>query len=116
MIQPLCWESRREEEENPFRPGSTHPLKVTLHTSSFTNLSPRQRAALDLVRELAPVGDIDLLETDPSTPRHIRIGERKRGGDGADYVDVTVQENGESRLFTGVSYPDQELTTVCAVG
>ena len=115
MSQPLCWEFRHEQEENPFRPGSTRPFKVTLHTSSFKDLSPRQLVALDLVRELAPVGEIDLLDTDPGTPRHIRIGERKPGGGGADYVDVTVWENGESRLFTGVSYPDQKLTTACAV-
>jgi hypothetical protein len=81
MIEPLCWEFRREDEENPFRPGSTRPLKVTLHTASFNHLSQQQRLALDLVRELAPVGEIDILETDPSAPRHIRIGERKRGGD-----------------------------------
>ena len=88
MSQPLCWEFRHEQEENPFRPGSTRPFKVTLHTSSFKDLSPRQLVALDLVRELAPIGEIDLLGTDPGIPRHIRIGERKRGGDGADYVDV----------------------------
>ena len=42
MIEPLSWEWRRENEENPFRKGSTRPIKITIHSSSFKELNAEQ--------------------------------------------------------------------------
>jgi len=108
MIEPLNWEWRREDEENPFRTGSTRPLRITLHTSSFLNVSQEQAAALDLIKELSVLDEIDLLDTLPNAAGYIDIGPEKPGGD---YFEVIVRTKDESIRHTGVSFVKQQQTT-----
>lgn len=109
MIEPLSWEFRDEQRENPFRRGSTRPLRVTLHASGLTGLSPEQTAAIELLRELSELDDIELFETQPDAANYIRIGEEPKPGEG--YFDVTVLNKGQPVRYTGVPYPEQQLTT-----
>lgn len=109
MIEPLSWEFRDEQKENPFRRGSTRPLRVTLHASGLTDLSPEQAAAIELLRELSELDDIELFETQPDAANYIRVGEEPKPGE--DYFDVTVLNRGQPVRCTGVSYPEQQRTT-----
>jgi hypothetical protein len=113
MIEPISWEFRRPREENPFRPGSSLPLQVTLHSSSFAKLRNNERAALELIKELAPDGAVDILETDSTAKRYLKIETSARPG--RDFLDLTIWEDGEARLFSGIDYPKQELDTARSV-
>lgn len=108
MIEPLSWEWRREDEENPFRKGSTRPIKITIHSSSFHELDAEQASALALLRELAMLGDIDVLDTDRSAAKSVEIGDPEPG---QDFYDVTVWNDGERGLGTYIPHPKQQRTT-----
>lgn len=108
MIEPLSWEWRNEAEENPFRKGSTRPLRITIHNASFANLTPEHERALSLLRELGTLEDFDVLETDRGAERNVQIAPPSTG---RDYFDVTVTISGERARGTYVPYPKQQLTT-----
>jgi len=112
LIEALNWEGRTEKEENPFLRGSTRPIRVTLHTSSFKTLTNRQEVALKLLRELSALDDIDLLDTSPDAPYHFTIDPLKPG---EDHYDVTAFRGSEAVCYTGVSFAKQQLVTAQCV-
>lgn len=105
MLEPLCWDWRNEQEENPFAENLSRPLKVTLHSASPENSTAEETRALELIRELSSLPDIDLLETDPNATRRFTITRRAD----RDYHDVTVWNGDQWAGSTGVSYPDQHF-------
>jgi hypothetical protein len=107
MIEPLSWESRDESKDNPFVQASTRPLKITLHESSFSTLSADQLAAVALLKELAVLEDLDVLSTAPDASYRVTITRDSR----RDHYDVTQWKGAEWAGSTGVSHPQQQLTT-----
>jgi hypothetical protein len=111
-IEALRWEFRDETIENPFQWGSTRPLRVTLHTSSIANPTTEEASAMALLRELAALDDIDLLETSSDSLDRIEIGLQPSVDH--DYFDVGVIRNGTKGLSTYIPYPNQKLTAAKA--
>lgn len=112
MIEPMSWRRRAWDERNPFIRGEKRPLKVTLHTSSFVDISREQRLALELLDELRTLDDLDVIDTVPGPVPYIEIGPFDEGQD-----DFPVQlRNGDDVLcYTHVSPGKQELTTALAL-
>ncbi|MBI4266065.1 MAG: hypothetical protein HY657_16950 [Acidobacteria bacterium] len=112
MIEPLSWEGRDEQRENPFRPGSTRPLKITLHNASLAAPTSQEAEAIGYLRELGQLDEIELYETEPGAENYIHVGDAQSG---SDYFEVTVWNRGRPIRHSGVSYVEQQRTTAESV-
>ncbi len=102
MISKLVW-SDTFEKGNPF--GGTdgfRPLRITFHSSSFSNTSiNNEKAALDVLLGLAKLDNIDAMSFDGSISPQIFIDHDR---DNKDNVGVTViNAEGKPIHFSGVS-------------
>jgi len=51
------------------------PLRITFHSQSLTNLSEEGKAAIELLRELGNLPELEVFETSPGDFPHIVVGE-----------------------------------------
>jgi len=79
MIERIEWDkltSDLNELSNPFMRGKgERPLRITFHSQSFTNLSDEERAAIELLRELANLKEVEVFETSQGDFPHIVVDE-----------------------------------------
>lgn len=74
MIERMVWpNSVGSEPESPFQPNATRPLRLTFHESSFSNLPPEEARALQALRELAQLKQIEAVATSPGSLPCIKI-------------------------------------------
>jgi hypothetical protein len=113
MIERLHWERWTQPGElpSPFLRGrGERPIRITFHTSSFSRLSAEEGTALDALRQLARLPDIEALDTDPGPCPHITIGAPEPS---EDYIPVQVLDSGRLRLYVGIDRP-KELPLLAA--
>lgn len=79
MIERIEWDkltARPNELRCPFMRGKgERPLRITFHSQSLTNLSEGEKAAVELLRELANLPELEVFETSPGHFPHIVVGE-----------------------------------------
>jgi len=79
MIERIEWDkltSNLNELHSPFTRGEgERPLRITFHSQSFTNLSEEDKAAIELLRELAKLKELEAFETSPGDFPHIVLSE-----------------------------------------
>ncbi len=74
MIERIIWPNRvGNEPESPFQPNATRPLRITFHESSFSNLQSEEAAALQALRELARLEQIEAVATSPGSLPAIKV-------------------------------------------
>jgi hypothetical protein len=109
MIDPIVWPKvipYRGEFPSPFIRGDRErPLRLTFHTSSFTDLSPEETEALETLLQLANHSEIEAVQTEAGPSPYLEIGNSANDND---YTPITVRnEDGISEW--GIPYPDQWL-------
>lgn len=100
MIPRVHWpQTRPSNSASPFHSAAQRPINITFHSSSFSQASPKEIHAVELLRELAHRPSIDAMDTEASAMPRLKIGEYRRE---ATSVDVTVIASDQ----TTVSYVD----------
>ncbi|MBM4134353.1 MAG: hypothetical protein FJ245_11345 [Nitrospira sp.] len=76
MISPIIWaKSGLDEPSSPFIRGKTErPLRITFHTSSFTDASPEDTRTIEILRQFCSLPEIEALGTAAGSLPHIKIG------------------------------------------
>lgn len=114
MIETIVWKRRGIQTPSAFLRGSAErPLRVTLHTSSFQNLSDDEIEILELLSELSSLPELDILQTEAGSLPHIDLGDFENA---TDDVRVRVIYQGEPRRFTHVLYPKQYYEMAVRMG
>lgn len=102
MIQRIRWPYRASGElATPFMRGAgERGLRITFHLSSFTNASPKEKLALELLFELSRLEEIYALQTEPGLYPYIEIGKNDYDGN---QIPVVVKDNeGQVVRMTGI--------------
>src|SRR6188508_2759791 len=80
-IRPLLWR-RLGRRESPFDKNSSRPFRITIHTESLGNLTPKEQVALDTLQDMAALEEIQLVATHRDGPLpFLDIGEIRPGTD-----------------------------------
>jgi len=104
MIHRIFWpEPKFGELPSPFLRGTERALRITFHSSSFTEASEEEVEAIEALRQLSNLSEIEALDTEPSMLPHLEIGTYK---DGADYIPITVTTP-KRVIQSGIPYPHQ---------
>lgn len=101
MISKIIWPFTFEKG-NPFGGvDGIRPIRITFHSSSFTNIATDEKKALDILMGLARLDDVDAMSFDGSVSPKIFI-DHERGD--AEYIGLKViNAEGETIVFSGVS-------------
>jgi hypothetical protein len=106
MIERIEWESHSDELLSPFMRGKgERPLRITLHSESLIDLSSDEKEAIQIMRELGNLVELNVFETGPSDFPQIVIGESDPKDD---VIPVKLIHKGEIIKYTGV-YPKNQL-------
>lgn len=98
MIPRIVWVQQGSGQAvSPFLRGKTErPLKITFHTSSFAGASMEEREAIEVLRQLSNLPEIEAIDTESGSLPHLKIGAFENGDD----IPVTVtSQNGEVRSW-----------------
>ena len=101
MISKIIWPSTFEKG-NPF--GGTdgiRPIRITFHSSSFTNLPNDEKKALDILMGLAMLADVDAMSFDGSVSPRIFIDYERADAENIGLNIINAE--GETNTFSGVS-------------
>src|SRR5579859_3896263 len=102
MIEKIYWP---QGENNPFIKGpNQRPLRITLHTQTLQNLSGQEAEALDAIKELSKLPDVEVWQTEKGEFTDLQI-ETFDGGQ--DVTPVFVERPNGSQTWTGVSFTHQ---------
>ena len=92
MIPRIEWD-RFRNGRSPFRRPPPHdpiehrptddirPLRITFHAQGLRRLPPEEQAAVDLLRELTHLEEIEGYETQPGDLIHVELGDYDAAGD-----------------------------------
>lgn len=107
MIERILWGHHTQigELPSPFQRGKgERPLRITFHTASLVNLPDNETAAVEALRELAHLPEVEALETEPGISPYIKVGAIDED---TDYIPITVFSKDEPKLFTGIGSSHQ---------
>jgi hypothetical protein len=105
MIPHIVWaRSDFGEPPSPFLHGKTErPLKITFHTSSFASATAEEAEAIEALRQLSNLPEIEALDTAPGTLPHLEI-DSFENGDTLIPIKVTSQNR---TIRSGIPFPNQ---------
>jgi len=105
MIPHIIWaRSNFDEPPSPFLRGKTErPLKITFHTSSFANATAEEVEAIEALRQLSNLPEIEALDTALGTLPHLEVDSFKNG-DTHIPIKVTSQN---STIHSAIPFPNQ---------
>jgi len=99
------------ELPSPFQRGKgERPLRITFHTGSLVNLTDNEAAAVEVLRELSYLPEIEALETEPGVLPYIKVGTIDED---SDYIPITVFSKDEPKSFTGIG-PSHQWPEIAA--
>ncbi|MFB3909968.1 MAG: hypothetical protein ACE15D_16370 [Candidatus Eisenbacteria bacterium] len=105
-IRPIPWAPQPgTEPASPFHPESRRPIRLTLHTESFTNLNLWEAEALSALTDLAGLEDVEILGTSPCEFPQIEVASERLG----DSYPVIVNYPDGSSLRTGIEVEDDAV-------
>jgi hypothetical protein len=116
MIEPIIWPHNSRvvfgEPESPFVRGShERPLKITFHSATFADLPPEEAEALDALRQLAHLPEVEALDTANGPFPHLELGNFNIADS---YVPITVTAT-DSITEAGIPLPHQWLEVAAHV-
>jgi hypothetical protein len=81
LIEHLIWpRPTRDEALSPFLRGNfERPLRITLHSSSFTGASDEEMEVINALRDLSTLSEIRAVDTEAGELPHVQIGTCKAG-------------------------------------
>ena len=81
MILPIIWaKPKAGVSDNPFQHANTNRiLKITLHSSSFSDLRDDEIEAIKTLHEFANLPDIEAIDTEIDSLPHLEIGQYQPG-------------------------------------
>lgn len=101
MIEQIEWDklnSSPSELPSPFMRGKgERPLRVTLHSETLTDLSEREKTAIELLRELANLAELEIFQTGSGDFPRIVVGEADSKDD---FIPVELIHRGTLRMST----------------
>lgn len=106
MIPRIVWAQQDiGQAVSPFLRGKTErPLKVTFHTSSFSGASVEEREAIEVLRQLSNLPEIEAIDTEPGVLPCLKIGTFEN----SDHIPVMVtSQNGNMLKLSGILFPNQ---------
>jgi hypothetical protein len=76
LIEQVKWpQSTMGEALSPFLRGNRErPLRITLHSSSFSRASDEDTEAISAIRDLSTVSEIQAVDTEPGRLPRLQIG------------------------------------------
>ncbi len=114
MIEPIIWNKPNTYRNlNPLIKSSYHhPIRITLHSESLSELTGKEADAVSLLRELGNLHEVEILDTRPGMFHHIEIGDtdNKRG-----IIPVKEILNGKSTECTPIRHPRQWQTIAASL-
>ncbi len=103
MIERIYWARTMHQSElvSPFDRGQQRPIRLLLDTESFTGSPPNEAAALDALRDLGRVPDIEIIESQPGEFPHYVI----HGPNANNWMEIDLLQNGEPMRRGGGGFP-----------
>jgi len=110
MIPPIIWaRSGLDEPSSPFIRGKTErPLRITFHTSSFTDASPEDLYAIEILRQFCSFHEIEALDTEAGSLPYLEIGTFNPAGN---HIPVTVSNR---NAICGIIGPTSQWPRIAA--
>lgn len=103
MIERIMPSCGSEESPSAFCRGAhERPLRITFHTSSFIGSSGADAEALEALRQLAHLPDIEALETESGIFPHLEIGT----SDDSDFYIPVLLKKEDVTIEAGLTSPD----------
>jgi hypothetical protein len=111
MIERIEWDKlthKPNELRCPFMRGKAErQLRITFHSQSLTSVSEEEKAAIELLRELANLPQLEAFETSPGDFPHIVVGEPNPKDD---FIPVELVHKDTVVMLTLVSNKGQWFT------
>lgn len=105
MSKQIKWVKQiRDKSENPFsRNHNGRPLRITIHDSQYKDVSDKEAEALEALRELGHLSEIEVFDTHPGPFYNIKINQPDATNP---YIPVTIEGLGKE-IRTGAPNPEQ---------
>lgn len=99
MIETIQWKLGHNELPSPFMRGKDErPLRITLHSESLDDVSEDEKEAVELLRELGNLPELEVFDTGAGDSPQIVIGACPRD----DVIPVQLVHRGVTKVHTGI--------------
>jgi hypothetical protein len=105
MIKQIKWGSRNSKEPpSPFSTGyPTRQIRIVLHSSSFDGAHKEHLLAIQLLRDLAKLKALEVIDTEPGALPYLNIEEHNRNGS---TIPISVREGQNWKIKSGIRNPE----------